>query len=71
VVSKVGTAKEMKDQERMRLFLLCTTDNLTMPLTVVSALEDISWEKPHLNVHIVGATGRELVALGNFEEIGK
>jgi splicing suppressor protein 51 len=69
VVARVGTAKEVEDQERMRMFLLCATDNLTMPLTVVSALEDITWEKPHLNIHIVGATGRELIALGNFEEV--
>jgi splicing suppressor protein 51 len=65
-----GTSKaEKEEQERMRMFLLCATDNLTMPLTIVSALEDISFEKPHLNIHLVGATGRELVAMGNFEEI--
>jgi splicing suppressor protein 51 len=69
VVHEVGTAKEKEDQERMRMFLLFATDNLTMPLTILSALEDIKWEKSHLNVHIVGATGRELIALGNFEEI--
>ncbi|KAF2687060.1 hypothetical protein K458DRAFT_476021 [Lentithecium fluviatile CBS 122367] len=69
VVMKVGTAKEMEDQERMRMFLLCATDNLTMPLTIVSALEDGSWDQPALHLHIVGATTRELVALGNFEEI--
>lgn len=68
-VHEVGNAKEKEDQERMRMFLLFATDNLTMPLTILSALEDIKWDKPDLNVHIVGATARELLALGNFEEI--
>jgi splicing suppressor protein 51 len=63
------TADEKDQHERMRMFLLCATDNLTMPLTILSALEDISWTKPHLKIHIVGATGREMLALGNFEEI--
>ncbi|PVI08593.1 hypothetical protein DM02DRAFT_6951 [Periconia macrospinosa] len=58
-----------EDQERMRLFLLCSTDNLTMPLTIASALEDISCDKPFLNLHLVGATGREVIALGNMEEL--
>ncbi|CAI6246375.1 unnamed protein product [Periconia digitata] len=58
-----------EDQERMRLFLLCATDNLTMPLTIMAALEDIACNKAHLNIHIVGATGREVTALGNFEEL--
>ncbi|KAF2714301.1 hypothetical protein K504DRAFT_367046 [Pleomassaria siparia CBS 279.74] len=69
VVGEVGTAKEKEDQERMRMFLLCATENLTMPLTVLAALEDINWDKPHLNIHILGATGREMLALGNFEEM--
>jgi len=69
VVFRVGTAKEQEDQERMRLFLLCASDNLTMPLTITSALEDISWEKPNLNIHLLGATGREFLSLGNYEEI--
>lgn len=51
------------------MFLLCATDNLTMPLTILSALEDLSWDKPHLNIHLLGATGREFLALSNFEEI--
>jgi len=69
VVHEVGSAKDKEDQERMRMFLLFATDNLTMPLTILSALEDIKWEKPQLNIHIVGATSRELVGIGNFEEI--
>ena len=63
------TADEKDQHERMRMFLLCATENLTMPLTILSALEDISWTKPHLKIHIVGATGREMLALANFEEI--
>jgi splicing suppressor protein 51 len=66
---KAGSATDLEAQERMRLFLLCATDNLTMPLTIVAALEDIELEKPDLKVHVVGATGRELLAMGNFEEI--
>ncbi|KAF1951483.1 hypothetical protein CC80DRAFT_496086 [Byssothecium circinans] len=64
-----GSQASREEGERMRMFLLCATDNLTMPLTIVSALEDISFEEKHLTVHLVGATGRELVAMGNFEEI--
>ncbi|KAF2789043.1 hypothetical protein K505DRAFT_378496 [Melanomma pulvis-pyrius CBS 109.77] len=69
IVFQVGSVKDQEDQERMRMFLLCATDNLTMPLTILSALEDVSWDKPHLNIHLLGATGREFLALSNFEEI--
>ncbi|KAJ4293256.1 hypothetical protein N0V90_008538 [Kalmusia sp. IMI 367209] len=68
-ISKNGSAKEKDEAERMLMFLLCATDNLTMPLTIVSALEDMTWGESHVSIHIVGATDRELVALGNFEEI--
>ncbi|KAF2637958.1 hypothetical protein P280DRAFT_471615 [Massarina eburnea CBS 473.64] len=63
-----STAGEVEGR-RMRMFLLCATDNLSMPLTVVSALEDIACDAENINIHLVGATGRELVAMGNFEEI--
>ncbi|KAF1997008.1 hypothetical protein P154DRAFT_497660 [Amniculicola lignicola CBS 123094] len=69
IVGQVGTAEEREQPERMRMFLLCATDNLTMPLTILSALEDIEYSKPSLNIHLVGATGREFLALANFEEI--
>ncbi|KAF2868462.1 hypothetical protein BDV95DRAFT_579897 [Massariosphaeria phaeospora] len=68
-ITRNGTTIEKDEAERMFMFLLCATDNLTMPLTIISALEDISWDKPQLNVHIVGGTEREIVALGNFEEM--
>lgn len=61
---------EREFQERGRLFLLLGTDTLTMPLTIVSALEDMSWStKEALKIHIVGATGREFLAMSSFEEI--
>ena len=68
-VDRNGSDKEKDEAERMLMFLLCTTDTLSMPLTIVQALEDIKWDKPHLNIHILGATDRELVLLANFEEI--
>lgn len=66
---RLGHAEELEIEERRRMFLLCATDTLTMPLTIVSALEDISFDKPDLIVHLLGATGREFLALSNFEEI--
>lgn len=60
---------KVEDFERMRMFLVCATDNLTMPLTILSALEDISCDKPHLDIHLLGATGRECGGLANFEEM--
>ncbi|KAF1975406.1 hypothetical protein BU23DRAFT_503303 [Bimuria novae-zelandiae CBS 107.79] len=68
-IDRNGSDREKDEAERMLMFLLCATDTLTMPLTIAQALEDIQWEKPHLNVHIVGATDRELVLLANFEEL--
>jgi splicing suppressor protein 51 len=68
-IDRNGSDNEKDEAERMLMFLLYSTDSLTMPLTVVSALEDIKWDKPHLTVHMLGATERELTALANFEEL--
>ncbi|CAO2658543.1 Nn.00g062660.m01.CDS01 [Neocucurbitaria sp. VM-36] len=57
-------------EERRRFFLLLGTDTLTMPLTIVSALEDMYWTtKDTLKIHVLGATGREFLAMSSFEEI--
>lgn len=57
-------------EERRRMFLLLATDNLTMPLTILSALEDLRLlEASSLHIHLLGATGREFLAMASFEEI--
>ncbi|KAI6810895.1 hypothetical protein KC335_g5175 [Hortaea werneckii] len=56
--------------ERWR-HLLLTTDGLSMPLTVLAALEDIVGldDLRTLTLHIVGAAGKEFRSLNLFEEI--
>jgi len=57
-------------EERRRMFLLMATDTLTMPLTVLSAMEELQLlDTPTLHVHLLGATGREFLAMSTFEEI--
>jgi splicing suppressor protein 51 len=70
LAKEVSPAEEQEAQERMRMFLLMCTDTLTMPLTILSGLEQLHLdEKPELRIHLLGATGRELMALSSFEEI--
>lgn len=53
------------------MFFLVATDTMTIPLTIIAALEesipDISTRK-RLEIHLVGATGREAQQLVLFEE---
>ncbi|KAF2754040.1 hypothetical protein EJ05DRAFT_480038 [Pseudovirgaria hyperparasitica] len=57
-------------EERRRMFLIQASDNLTMPLTIVAALEDLSLTtKTSLSIHLLGATGREFLAINTYEEI--
>ena len=52
------------------MFLLLATDTLTMPLTIVAALADLQLlAASTLKVHLLGATGREFLAMSAFEEI--
>ena len=65
-----GTSKEQAFEENRRLFMILAVDNLTMPLTIVAAIEDLSWtSKTSLNVHLLGPTQREFLAVNVFEEI--
>ena len=68
-IDRDGSRREKEEAERMLMFLLCATDTLTMPLTILQALEDLKWNGTHLSIHILGATGRELVLMANFEEM--
>ncbi|CAJ2508480.1 Uu.00g135060.m01.CDS01 [Anthostomella pinea] len=68
-VLRLASEDERVEAEGMRMFFACASNTATMSLTILSALEDISWEAPQLRLHIVGATGRELTALASFEEI--
>ncbi|KAF2833590.1 hypothetical protein CC86DRAFT_338987 [Ophiobolus disseminans] len=65
-----GNTSQQEFEEQRRMFLLLATDTLTMPLTIVSALEELHLLKaPRLRVHLLGATGREFLAMPAFEEI--
>lgn len=68
-IDRNGSDDEKDSAERMLMFLLYATDTLTMPLTIVSALEDLNLDQPHLNIHMLGVTDRELAGLANFEEL--
>ncbi|KAL1611874.1 hypothetical protein SLS60_000095 [Paraconiothyrium brasiliense] len=68
-IDRIGSDNDKDEAERMLMFLLYATDSLTMPLTILAALEDLQWDKPNLNIHMLGATDRELTALANFEEM--
>jgi splicing suppressor protein 51 len=64
------TAEQREFEHNRHMFLLLSTDNLTMPLTIVSAVEDLAWtSKSVINIHLLGASGREFLALNIFEEI--
>jgi splicing suppressor protein 51 len=63
-------AARQEFEEQRRMFLLLATDTLTMPLTIVSAMEDLQMlDTATLKVHLLGATGREFLAMSCFEEI--
>jgi splicing suppressor protein 51 len=63
-------AAEQEFEESRRMFLMLGTDTLTMPLTVAAALEDLQLTKQKtLKIHLLGATGREFLAMSAFEEI--
>ncbi|OAK99746.1 hypothetical protein IQ06DRAFT_150703 [Phaeosphaeriaceae sp. SRC1lsM3a] len=65
-----GPPEKLEFEEDRRLFLLLGTDTLTMPLTIAAALEDLNLlTKPTLKIHMLGATGREFLAMSVFEEI--
>ncbi|KAF2026312.1 hypothetical protein EK21DRAFT_115990 [Setomelanomma holmii] len=67
--AQVGEA-EREFEEHRRMFLLLATDNLTMPLTILSALEDLDLlGATSLQIHLLGATGREFLAMASFEEL--
>jgi splicing suppressor protein 51 len=62
---------EMREfEEQRRMFLQLATDTLTMPLSILAALEDLQLLKlSTLKIHLLGATGREFLGLSSFEEI--
>lgn len=65
-----GNTSERDFEERRRMFLSSATDTLTMPLTIVSALEDLGLlETRTLKLHLLGATSREFLGMSAFEEI--
>lgn len=70
-ISALGKdSRQDEFEERRRLFLLVATDTLTMPLTITSGLEHLQLESTtKLKVHLLGATGREFLAMPSFEEI--
>lgn len=54
------------------LYLLIGTETLTMPLTILAALEDSGIDistKKTLTIHLIGAAGKEFQGLLIFEEI--
>lgn len=52
------------------MFLLLATDSLTIPLTILSALASLDLlTNSALNIHLLGTTGREYLAMPIFEEI--
>lgn len=70
ISAQKADSMQQEFEERRRLFLLVATDVLTMPLTIVSALETLNLiSTPSLKIHLVGATGREFLAMPSFEEI--
>lgn len=63
-------AEQREPKHNRHMFLLLSTDDLTMPLTIVSAIEDLAWtSKAVMNIHLLGASGREFLAVNMFEEI--
>ena len=54
------------------MFLLLAKEVLTMPLTILAALEDSLHDfttREIISVHLIGATEKELRNLTGFEEI--
>ncbi|KAH8696826.1 hypothetical protein GQ44DRAFT_123671 [Phaeosphaeriaceae sp. PMI808] len=69
LAANTSTAQQEFEENR-RLFLMLATDALTMPLTIISALEDLQLiNTSTLKIHLLGATSREFLALSCFEEI--
>lgn len=64
---------EMQDSmRRVWVFLLIATETLSMPLTILAALEDSAIDistKKTLSIHLIGAAGKEFQNLILFEEI--
>jgi mitochondrial splicing suppressor protein 51 len=57
--------------KRVSMFFLVATDTMTIPLTILAALEDNIVDlstRQKLEIHLVGATGREAQHLVLFEE---
>ncbi|KAF1922016.1 hypothetical protein BDU57DRAFT_511119 [Ampelomyces quisqualis] len=68
-VAKGGPDNKEFEEGRC-MFLLFGTDTMTMPLTVIAALEDLQiLDLPTIKIHLLGATGREFLAMSCFEEI--
>jgi mitochondrial splicing suppressor protein 51 len=69
------TLPDLEMQEAIRrawLFLLIATEELSMPLTILAALEDSSIDlltRKILSIHLIGASGKEFHNLMLFEEI--
>ncbi|KAL5115038.1 hypothetical protein ACEQ8H_007079 [Pleosporales sp. CAS-2024a] len=65
-----GGVERQEFEESRRMFLLLATDTLSMPLSIIAALENLALTtSPTLNIHLLGATGREFLAMSAFEEI--
>ena len=63
---------QRSDAKHVLMYHLLATDTLTMPLSIVAALEDSNREiltKQTISVHIVGADIKELLNLMIFEEM--
>lgn len=64
--------KPLQDNVEMASALSAATDETSMMLTIIAALESVFENLPTkktLNLHIIGATSRELNSLMIFEEI--
>jgi splicing suppressor protein 51 len=65
-------AETQKSIQRMWLYLILSTETQTMPLTILSALEDTISDlstKTNLRLHLVGAGAKEIKNLLVFEEL--
>ena len=63
---------QRSDTKQLLMYHLLATDTLTMPLSIVAALEDSDRDiltKQTLSVHVVGAETKELLNLMMFEEM--
>jgi splicing suppressor protein 51 len=65
-----GDGEMQEFEEQRRMFLQLASDVLTMPLTILDALEQLQiLNKAKLRIHLLGPTGREFLGLASFEEI--